>query len=43
MGNSYQPDYTYNGKTYALDSDITYAELQAAAHKAVAQMRAEEN
>ena len=42
VGNTYQPDYTYNGKTYKLDSDITYRELQEAAHKAVTQMLAEE-
>ena len=42
VGNTYQPSYTYNGNTYQLDSNITYAQLQEAAHKAVEQMRAEE-
>ncbi len=39
VGNTYAPTYNYGGVTYELDSDITYAELQEAAHKAVLQLR----
>ncbi|MBR4863324.1 MAG: DUF4886 domain-containing protein [Oscillospiraceae bacterium] len=39
VGNTYAPTYKYNGVTYELDSDITFAELQEAAHKAVQQLR----
>ena len=42
VGNTYAPTYKYSGTTYYLDSDITFAELQEAAHKAVEQLRAEE-
>ena len=42
VGNTYAPDYVYNNKTYYLDSGITFAQLQEAAHKAVLQLRAEE-
>jgi len=42
VGNTYAPTYTYSGTTYELDSDITFLELQEAAHKAVLQLRADE-
>ena len=42
VGNTYAPTYKYNGVTYELDSDITFLELQEAAHKAVEQLRAYE-
>ena len=42
VGNTYAPTYQYSGVTYELDSDITFLELQEAAHKAVEQLRAEE-
>ena len=42
MGNTYAPTYKYGGTVYNLDSDITYAELQAAAHQAVLDLRAQE-
>jgi len=42
VGNTYVPTYTYGGVTYGLNAEITVAELQAAAHQAVADMRAEE-
>jgi len=41
VGNTYRPVYMYEGEEIPLDSNITYEKLQEAAHKAVAQMRAE--
>ncbi len=42
IGNTYRPVYMYEGEEIPLDSNITYEKLQEAAHKAVAQMRAED-
>ena len=42
IGNTYAPTYKYNGTTYELDSDITFLELQEAAHQAVLDLRAYE-
>ena len=42
VGNTYAPTYKYNGVTYELDSDITFLELQQAAHQAVLDLRAYE-
>ena len=40
VGNSYRPDYRYDGLEFPLSEDLV-ANLQAAAHKAVETMRAE--
>jgi hypothetical protein len=40
VGNSYVPSYQYNSKNYNILSDITIAELQAAAHRAVEELKA---
>ena len=42
VGVPYAPTWPYQGKNYSLDPDITFAELQEAAHKAVQSLRAEE-
>ena len=42
VGNTYAPTYKYNGVTYELDGDITFLELQQAAHQAVLDLRAYE-
>ena len=41
-GNTYVPTYTYSGTTYGLLDGITIQQLQAAAHQAVAEYRAEQ-
>jgi hypothetical protein len=41
VGNTYRPVYKYNGTEIPLNSEMTYERLQAAAHQAVLDMRAE--